>query len=321
MPAAPRRSTWAAPRLPAREDTLRNRSATLACPPAHLASQPGPVSAVLALCSSLLWGTADFLGGTSSRRISTYAVIGASQGMALVGVLVVAVATGSFGDPLGYLPWALAAGAVGLIALSAFYTALARGTMGVVAPIAATGVVVPVAVGLARGESPSALQFAGAAVTILGVVLASGPEIRHGASMHPIWLAFVAAAGFGGALVFIAEGSATSVVMTLVGARIVPVLVLGALAAVAGHLGGVRRVDVPILAVIGAFDIGANATYGVATHSGLVSLTAVLASLYPAVTVVLARQVHHERMRRIQDAGVAMTILGVILLTVGGGAG
>jgi drug/metabolite transporter (DMT)-like permease len=281
------------------------------------------MAAVLALCSSLMWGIADFLGGTASRRITPYAVIGVSQALALLGLLVYVASAGRFGDHPAYLPWAIAAGLTGLVALAAFYTALATGTMGVVAPIAATGVVVPVIVGVARGDSPSALQWAGAGATILGVVLASGPEIRR-AEAHarrPIVLAFVAAIGFGGVLVFVAEGSKTSVPMTLTAMRVVTVLALVALAASSRSTGGAALRDLPVLAVVGGFDVTANATYAVATRHGLVSLTAVLASLYPAVTVVLARRLHRERMRRVQDLGVGITLLGVVLMASGGGAG
>ena len=280
------------------------------------------MSAVLALLSSVMWGIADFLGGTASRRLSPFAVIGVSQAIALAGLLIVAGATAAYDDPSGYVGWALAAGVVGLIALSAFYVALASGTMGVVAPIAAVGVIVPIAVGLARGESPSALQLSGAAVTVLGVVLASGPELRNGpGGVRPMLLALVAAAGFGGVLVFVAEGSDDSVTMTLLLMRVVTVAVVGGAALVVRNVGGLARTDVPLLAVIGAFDVAANACYAVASQSGLVSLTAVLASLYPAVTVLLARQIHGERLRRIQDAGVGVTLAGVVLMAAGGGAG
>jgi drug/metabolite transporter (DMT)-like permease len=282
------------------------------------------VSAILALLSSVLWGFADFLGGTVSRRITPYAVIGVSQAIALTGALIAATVLGSFNDPIGYLPWALGAGAAGFVGVVAFYQALATGTMGVVAPIAATGVIIPVAIGLAKGESPSALQFVGAAVAIFGVVLASGPELRRSSDSYaarPLALAFVAAGGFGFALYFIAEGSAHSVVMTLIFMRVVDVGVIGTIALVVRHVGGFQRSDLPVLATLGGSDIVANAFYGVATTSGLVSLTAVLASLYPAVTVVLARRVHGERLRRVQDLGVVATLLGVVLLAAGGGVG
>jgi drug/metabolite transporter (DMT)-like permease len=133
------------------------------------------MAAVLALFASLLWGSSDFLGGTASRRTAVLAVVGGSQVLALIGLCLVATATGSWGDPTGYVPWAIAGGVVGTGALVAFYAALAAGTMGVVAPIAALSAVIPVAVGLARGERPSVLTLTGIAVAVAGVVLASGP--------------------------------------------------------------------------------------------------------------------------------------------------
>lgn len=269
-----------------------------------------------------MWGISDFLGGTASRRLSPIAVIGASQAIAVGGLLIIAGVTGAYDDPTGYVGWALAAGLLGLIALSAFYAALASGTMGVVAPIAAAGVVVPIGVGLARGESPSSLQIAGAFVTVFGVVLASGPELRgRTGGARPLLLALVAAAGFGALLVFVAEGSDDSVTMTLLVMRVVSVVLVAVAAVTLRNMGGLGRSDLPLLAVIGAFDVAANACYAVATQSGLVSLTAVFASLYPAVTVLLARQIHGERLRRIQDAGVGVTLLGVVLMAAGGGTG
>ena len=98
------------------------------------------MAALLALLSSLLWGGADFLGGTVSRRLPALLVVGASQFAGLLAITLVAVASGELDAPTGYLPWAVAAGIAGLIGLVAFYSALAMGTMGVVSPIAALGV-------------------------------------------------------------------------------------------------------------------------------------------------------------------------------------
>ncbi|MGH8869359.1 MAG: EamA family transporter [Actinomycetes bacterium] len=278
------------------------------------------MSALLALTSSLLWGTADFLGGTASRRLPAVAVVGVSQALGLVGVLVMAVATGELDASPGYLGWGIAGGATGLVALTAFYAGLASGTMGVVAPIAATGVVVPVGVGLLRGESPQPWQAAGILLAVVGVVLASGPEARGGTgvSLRPLLLAGVAAAGFGLVLVFLAEGGRTSTPMTLVAMRATSVLLVVGVAVAVRSSGGFRTADLPLLAVIGLADAGANATYAFAAQSGLVSVTAVLASLYPAVTVLLARGVHGERMRRIQNVGVSCALGGVVLIAAGG---
>jgi drug/metabolite transporter (DMT)-like permease len=254
---------------------------------------------LLALASSLLWGAGDFLGGTLSRRLPAGAVVGVSQALALVA-------------------FAAAAWVVGdLIGLVAFYSALASGTMGVVAPLAALGVVVPLAVGLAAGERPSVLQLVGAGLGVVGGVLASGPELASGASRRPVALALLAGFSFGLTLVFLARGSEDSPLLTLVGMRATSVTVLLVVALVARSLGGVRRGDLPLLGLIGMLDGGANLTYAIATTAGLLSLVSVLASLYPAVTVVLARVLHHERMTRVQDAGVLAAIVGVVLVAAG----
>jgi len=95
------------------------------------------------------------MGGTLSRRLPAFIVVGASQAIALLVLVPVIFVLGATGDPTGYLPWGIAAGVLGMVSLVAFYEALAVGTMGVVAPIAATGVVVPVAIGLGQGERPA----------------------------------------------------------------------------------------------------------------------------------------------------------------------
>ena len=291
------------------------------------------VTALLALLASLVWGTSDFMGGVMSRRVRPLVVVALAHVIAALTMVIVAAATHSFGVPLGYLPWAVAAGAVGLVALVAFYGALSTGTMGIVAPIAGTGAVVPVIVGLASGESPSGLQIAGIAAAVGGVVLASGPEISgrggpNGGGTRPLVLALVAAVGFGFVFVLIEKASRHNVVMTLLTMRstsvsIVALLGIGYLVRRRGsapaepRYGGLRRRDVPVVAIVGWTDLGANGLYGYASRHGLVSVTAVLASLYPAVTVLLARFIEGERMRRIQDIGVGLAMCGVVLLAAG----
>lgn len=277
--------------------------------------------AALALLSSLLWGAVDFLGGTVSRRLPAVAVVGSSQTVGLVTAVALALAAGALSAPAGYLPWAVLAGLAGVSGLVAFYAALAVGTMGVVSPIAALGVVVPVAVALLRGESPSLPQLLGAAVAIGGVVLASGPELSGRAGMRPLLLAAGSAVGFGVALLAIAEGSRTSTLMTLVGMRATSVTVLGLAAVLARTLGGLRASDLPVVAVVGVGDLTANLAFGLAATSGLVSVVAVLGSLYPVVTVLLARLVHGERLEVVQRVGVSVALGGVVLIAAGGGAG
>lgn len=276
------------------------------------------MAVLLSLLASLSWGTADFFGGTATRRVPVAAVVGISQAFGLVGVLVVAVAVGAFDDPTGYLGWAVLAAVFGAVALAAFYTALATGTMGVVAPIAALGVVVPVVVGIAQGDRPSALQSAGVAVAVIGVVLASGPEARGASGRRPLLLAGVAAVGFGLVIVCVAHGARSSTPMTLVTMRAVSVTCILAIAATGRASLRAAPRDLPLLAAVGVGDVAANGLFALASTRGLLSVVSVLSSLYPAVTVLLARLVHSERMTPAQNGGVAAALVGVVLIASGG---
>lgn len=269
---------------------------------------------VLALLSSLLWGTSDFLGGTAAKRLHSLVVVGASQAFALAGLLPLVLLLGDRPTSLWAGP---AAGLAGLVGLGAFYAALAEGTMGVVAPIAAGGAVVPVVVGLAQGDQPVLLQLAGIVVALVGVVLASGPELSGGAGVRPLLLAVVAGACFGTVAVLVAQGSKGgqgSVLVTLLVMRCTSVGLLGlGWAARRGALGAGRG-DLRMLAAIGIGDVSANLAFGIASRSGLLSVVAVLASLYPVVTVLLARRLLEERLRPVQLAGVVGALAGVALI-------
>jgi drug/metabolite transporter (DMT)-like permease len=194
--------------------------------------------------------------------------------------------------------------------------------MGVVSPIAALGVIVPVLVGLARGERPAAVQLVGIAIAVVGVVLASGPELSGRAGVTPLLLAAVAAVGFGLALLFIAEGSRSSTLMTLVTMRVTSVSVLAVALLVALRRRSrptlsLDRRDQALVVLIGVADVAANLTFGLASTRGLVSVVAVLGSLYPVVTVLLARVLHGERLGTAQTAGVAGALGGVALIAGG----
>ncbi|MBC7678007.1 MAG: DMT family transporter [Pseudorhodobacter sp.] len=276
--------------------------------------------ALLALLSSLIWGTSDFLGGTATRRIPGPVVVGLSQLVALLALAPIAVLVG--GDGTSYVVPGIAAGMVGCVSLAAFYRALATGTMGVVAPIASLGVVVPVVVGLARGEAPGTLQVVGIALAVVGVVLASGPELSGAAGARPLLLSAMSALGFGTALVLVAQGSRGGgigrVLLVLTVMRMSSVLLLTVLLVLTRSWRlPVSGRDLPVLAAIGLGDVLANAAYGVASQGGLLSVVAVLGSVYPVMTVLLARQLLHERLRPIQLAGVGTALAGVVLLAAG----
>ncbi len=274
--------------------------------------------AVLALLSSAMWGTADFLGGSLSRRRPVLAVVGWSQLAGLVLMIVTATVTGSWGTDLAYLPWAVLASVSGFLGLIAFYTALAIGTMGIVSPVAALGVLVPLSLALFGGEAPTSVQVLGIVLAVIGVVLASGPELSGSAGGRPVALALLSAVLFGAALVGIARGSQTSAVMTMTGMRASTVICFAVVLAVARTAGGITRADVGPLVTVGFFDVAANVAFGLATAAGLLSVTSVLGSLYPVVTVLLAWWFYGERLRAVQYVGVVGALTGVVLISAAG---
>jgi drug/metabolite transporter (DMT)-like permease len=206
---------------------------------------------------------------------------------------------------------------VGTSALVSFYAALGSGTMGVVSPIAALGTVVPVLIGVVGGERPTRVTLAGLVLALLGAVAASGPELRGRAGARPVVLAALAGLGFGLALVCIERGSRSDAVMTLTGMRVTSVAVFVVAAVVVRSVGGLTTRDVPSLDLVGVGDVGANLTFALASQRGYLSITAVLGSLYPVVTVLLARVVLHERLTRVQQLGVATALAGVALVALG----
>ena len=274
--------------------------------------------ALVALASSAVWGTSDFFAGLRARSLPSAAVVGVSQACAFAALsLLLLTRPGDF-STAGWPGWALAAGLSGVFGLVAFYAALAGGTMGVVAPIASLGAVVPVVLGLLGGEQPPALAWAGMAVAVLGAALASGPELSGAVPPRPVLLACVAAVGFGLALYCLDRGARVSTLDTLWGMRLVSVVLFGAAALVRRSVGGTRSSDVPALAAIGLGDVSANGLFAFASSRGLVSVASVLGSLYPVVTVVWARFLLGERLRRVQQLGVALTVVGVVGMTVPG---
>jgi drug/metabolite transporter (DMT)-like permease len=277
----------------------------------------------LALGSSLCWGMSDFLGGVQSRRQPLVAVMLFSQASALLGLLLVVAVLGAGPPHLVKLLPAIGAGAAGMVALTAFYRALAIGTMSIVAPISATGAVVPVVVGIAQGERPAAVQVAGIVAAIIGVVLASREDdaaLRsdgRAPSRASILLALVAAAGFGTFFVALRTSAKADVAWALLSARLAGVVLLVAAFALR-RPGAVRdRRALVVLVVVGLLDLSANGLYAIATRHGLLSVVAVGASLYPLGTVLLARVLLGERVRRVQEVGIVAALTGVALIAAG----
>ncbi|MGA5197968.1 EamA family transporter [Streptomyces exfoliatus] len=287
------------------------------------------MTVLFALATSLLWGFADFGGGLLTRRIPALTVVVVSQLLAVLVLGTVVLATSAWTEAGPELWYAVGAGVVGPAAMLAFYKALALGPMGVVSPLGALGVVVPVSVGLLVGDRPGLLQFAGIAVAIVGVLLAGGPELRGApVQRQAVLLTLVAAFGFGSVMALIAEASTTitGLFLALFVQRVTNVLVGGGALYASVRRGGralpeggpqVIRAALPALAFVGLADVAANGTYAIAAQQGPVTVAAVLASLYPVVTALAARGFLKERLRAIQAAGAGLALVGTVLLATG----
>ncbi len=272
------------------------------------------IAVALALGASALWGVGDFLGGITSRRLAAVTVVAFSQVVGLAAVLVVATVGG--GSFLGAeaVAAACAAGLAGAIGLGALFRGMAIGAIGVVAPISASAAVLPVAVGLVRGERPEGIQLLGIALALVGVFLvAREPEAVRGLAAG-VPLALLAALGFGSFFVFIDRASEDDVFWAIVVARMTSSTFAFALA-FARRKVRVPRDALPALVAIGVFDTAANVLLAFALNEGFVSLVSVVASLYPVVTVLLAIAVLRERPSRSQALGGATALAGVVLIS------
>jgi drug/metabolite transporter (DMT)-like permease len=280
------------------------------------------VSVLLALVGALAYGISDFVGGLASRRQPALRVLLLSYP---VGVLLMAALLPVVPGHLdaATLAWSAAAGVAGATGVVLLYVGLAVGPMGVVAPLTAVAsAVVPVAVGIALGERPPLLAYAGVGLALLGVVLVSrGPteDPAHArVTVRVVGIALLAGVGFGLYFVLLAQAPTGSGGWPLLVSRLASALVVTALAVGTGRAGrltgGVGRLAV----AAGALDALANLAYLLAVRQGLLSLVAVVVALYPAATILLARLVLGERTGPAQRVGLAVAAGSVALIAWAG---
>ena len=281
------------------------------------------MGSLLALLSSALWGTADFFGGKLSKKYAPILVLGMTQAIGLLFGITLVLLSGelfgsnppnAFGEG-GYFFAGAIAGVMGYIGLICLYAGLSTGRMGVVSPISALSAVIPLTFALVTGEVLTTAQGVGVVVALAGAFCASGPELSQGFSPKPLFLALGAAAGFGTAMTFMAIGSQSSALMTMVMMRATTFVVTLSLAIRYRTVGNFERSEIPVLVFIGISDFAANLLLGVETNFGLVSLVMVLGSIYPIVTALLAFKILHERLHRVQYIGVVLAVAGVALIS------
>jgi drug/metabolite transporter (DMT)-like permease len=277
-----------------------------------------------ALASSALWGLADYLGGLKSRTFPVPVVLAMMYLSSLTVMVVFVVARGEGPPASSHVLASLGAGLVGIAGLSAFYRALAIGTMSIVAPIAATGVALPVIVGLIGGDDPGLARSAGLALAVVGIVLASREDDAGAADVRQqrlsIVLAIVAGLGFGSYFVLAEIGSSGDVAWALALSRVSAFPIIASIALLALRRGDTRPAGraLAVLAGIGLIDLGANWFFNHASTIGELSSVAVGSSLYPVVTVMLAALLLGERVQGVQRVGVIVALTGVVLIAAGG---
>jgi drug/metabolite transporter (DMT)-like permease len=271
---------------------------------------------LLALGASLAWGVGDFFGPLISRTVGILPVLLWAQ-VGGVASLAVAVAIRAEG-PAGWgVLYAVGASFGGMLGLFAYYRGMNTGTMSVVAPIAGVSAVIPVIYGIVTGDHPSAPQIAGVVAAIAGVGLAS---IEHQQGRRRVaagvGLALLAACGFGFYFPWMHAAGKVDFWWASMVFR-TTALVLVATAVTAGRIDvRLSRRNAAYAALAGIVDTAGNVSFAASSQHGLISLTAVLASLYPVLTVLLAASILHERVAPLQRAGIVLTLAGVVLIGV-----
>ena len=271
---------------------------------------------LLAITCAVIYGTADFAGGLAARGAHVLRVVAIAAPVSfLISVALVPVFGASFGGKV--LLWGAVSGVSSAVGFVLLYRTLALGPMSVVSPVTAVvSAVIPVGVGLAQGKRPGAAALIGIPLAFIAIVLVSAAPSGDGARPSRAALSFALGAGAAISIQLIAfhEAPASSGVAPLVVARgVASVLLVVAALARRGHL-GVERPSLRLSAAAGALDGFANLAFLLAVRRADLTVVAVIAALYPAATVVLARLVLHERLHRTQLIGLGVAAAAVALL-------
>ncbi len=272
---------------------------------------------VLSLISAVLYGAADFCGGIAARRVAALSVALVSQTAGLIALLAIVAFLPGQPRPADYL-WGALAGLSGGAGIALLYHALSIGKMGVVSPVTAVLAAVPsLIVGTVRGDHLAISQIAGIVLSLAAIVLISFSFEESGVrelSTRGLREALLAGLIIGGFFAFISQAHPSAGLYPLLAARTASVVVIGALALWTRSAPTRDPRMFWLIVAAGLIDILANACYVLATFMGALSIAVVLASLYPASTVFLARVVLKERLARSQWFGVALALAGVSLI-------
>ena len=269
---------------------------------------------VFGLASALTWGAGDFSGGLATKRASVFGVMAIGHAVGLLLLVVLALLWGEPLPPAADLGWGLAAGIAGALGVAALYRALAIGQMGMVAPLSAVlTAALPALFGAITEGMPGARALAGFGLARLAIWLIAGTGAARGAR-DGLGLAVLAGCGFGLFFILAHRAGTTAVFWPLVAARVGSFgLVLPLALSRRPLLAPDRRLLVPVL-LSGMLDVAGNAFFVLAGQAGRLDVAAILSSLYPASTVLLAALLLGERVLRVQLIGIVAALAAIALI-------
>lgn len=272
------------------------------------------------LCSALSWGAGDFTGGFISRRVGAYRAAFYAEAVGLVMLLAAAAVLREPSPPAADWAWSAAAGAIGALGLLILYRSLAEGQMSVAAPVSAlTAAALPVAAGALTQGFPGFTRYVGFALALAAIWLVSqGEGGRKNPRLHlaDLRLPLISGACFGIYFILMHRGSQEATLWPMVASRGAGTLVLFFFAAARGQLAAPGKRLWPLVALNAAGDIGGNTFYILAGQAGRLDMAAVLGSLYPGATVLLAAAILRERLDRPQVLGILAALGAIVLLTI-----
>lgn len=270
----------------------------------------------ISLAAALVYGAGDFLGGLAARRTALVTVLLLSQGVGLAGIALLAALIGGHASAADLLLGA-AAGLAGGAGVAMLYRGLAAGAMSLVAPITGVvAVIVPVVYGVSQGERPAVLQFVGIGLAVAAVTLLSeSGGGRPRLARATLLLAIGSGVAFGTFYILFARTSTAANLWPLLSARGASVTVLAGLALILRRPPRLGATPPAMIIGAGVCDVTANALYLIAVHGGLISIVAVLVSLYPVSTVLCSLLFLGERLHARQVVGVFTALVAVVLIT------
>jgi len=266
------------------------------------------------ILASLSWGTSDFSGGVAAKRSHIFGVMIFSYAVGLTLLIGLALGSGESFPSWADLVWAAAGGISGALGLAAYYRALAVGQMGITAPVSAVlGAMIPVLFSAFSEGLPGAAQVIGFGLAVIGVWFLSRPT-GSGTPHQGLGLAVAAGLGFGLFFILINQVSEDAVFWPLVSARGMSLIVWLGVAFASHQDWHPVRAALPVILVAGLLDVGGNTFFLLSSQVGRLDVASVLSSLYPAITVLLAWVILHERLSRSQWIGVITALAAIPLI-------